>query len=56
MKAKTEPKREGPLKIRLKFDDAIKRAIKVKPPSGGWAEYEKKLKRERKRQRQKSVA
>lgn len=39
MKAKPEPKREGPPKILLKFDDAIKRAIKIKPPSGGWVEY-----------------
>lgn len=36
-------KREGPLSIPMKFDDAIKRAIAVKPPAEGWAEYEKKL-------------
>jgi hypothetical protein len=34
---------EGPLKIPMKFDDAIRHALKVKPPEEGWAEYEKKL-------------
>ncbi len=53
---KEKPKREGPLRIPMKFDDAIKRALTVKPPEGGWAEYEKKLKRQRKRRRSKSAA
>jgi hypothetical protein len=32
----------------MKFDDAIKHALKVKPPEEGWAAYEKKLKKGRK--------
>jgi hypothetical protein len=55
-KLQAKTKREGPLKIPLKFDDATQRTLKVKPPPEGWAEYEKKLKRGRKRQRQKSTA
>jgi hypothetical protein len=47
---------EGPLKIDMKFDEAIKRALTVKPPSEGWEEYEKKLRKERKRRRAKKVA
>lgn len=47
---------EGPLKIPMKFDDAIRHALKVKPPEEGWAEYEKKLKKERKRRRPKKAA
>jgi len=54
MKAKV--KCDEPLKISLKFDDAIKRAVTVKPPSEGWTKYVKKLMRERKRQRQKPTA
>ena len=56
MKAKAKPKREGPLKISLKFDDAIKRAIQVTPPPEGWAKYEAKLKRRRQGRRQQSTA
>lgn len=56
MKAKPKTKREGPLSIPMKFDEAIKRALGVKPPPEGWAEYEKKLKREKKRKRPKSAA
>jgi len=44
---KAEPKREGPLKIPMKFDDAIKRALTVRPPKGGWAKYEARLKKNR---------
>jgi len=47
---------EGPIKIPMKFDDAIKRALSVKPPPEGWDEYEKKLKKERKKRRQKKAA
>ena len=39
--------REGPLKVDMKFDEAIKRALKVKPPPEGWQEYEKKLQQQR---------
>ncbi len=48
--------REGPLKIPMKFDDAIERALQVKPPAEGWSEYEKKLKRQRKTKRRKAAA
>ncbi len=44
---KGTPKREGPLKINMPFDEAIGRALKVKPPPEGWAKYEAKLKREK---------
>lgn len=54
MKAKA--KHEGPLKIPMKFDDAMSRALKVAPPPEGWAAYEKKLKKEQKRRRSKKVA
>jgi len=47
MKGKAKPKREGPLSIPLKFDDAIKRVLTVKPPPEGWAEYERRLKAQR---------
>jgi hypothetical protein len=46
---KPEAKREGPLHIPVPFDDAIKRALAVKPPPEGWAKYEKRLKREKAR-------
>lgn len=47
-------KREGPLKVPHKFDEAIKRALGVTPPPEGGAEYEKKLKRRRKSRAAKS--
>lgn len=55
MKAKKKPTREEPLKVSLRFDDALRRAVAVKPPPGGWADYEKKLKRDRQRRRKKAV-
>lgn len=55
MKAKPKLKREAPLKILLNFDDAISRAVKVKPPSEGWPKYEAKMKRRRQKRRQKST-
>lgn len=48
---KPRARREGPLKVHLEFDEAIARAARVKPPPGGWAAYEKSLKRERKKRR-----
>lgn len=36
-----KPKREGPLKMPLHFDEAIRRALKVKPPPEGWKDYER---------------
>lgn len=44
-----------PLKIPVNFDDAIKGALRVKPPPEGWAKYERKPNRERKQQGQKST-
>ena len=44
-------KNEGPLKVNLKFDEAIKRALTVKPPAEGWAAYEKALKASKKKQK-----
>jgi len=49
-------KHEAPLKVSMKFDEAMKRVVNVKPPKGGWKEYEKKLKKERKRRRPKKAA
>ena len=51
MKTKTEPTQDQPLRILQNFDEAIKRTLRVKPPKGGWAEYEKKLKQRRQRKR-----
>lgn len=54
---KPKGKHEGPLKINMKFDEAISRALTVKPPSEGWPEYEKQLRRLKKRaRRSKKVA
>ncbi|WP_041373734.1 hypothetical protein [Phenylobacterium zucineum] len=46
MKPKPRPAaaQDGPLKVDRPFDDAITRALSVKPPAGGWAAYEAKLK------------
>lgn len=52
MKERKNPNQGDHIKVPFKFDDAIKRAMTVKPPIGGWADYEKKLKRQRERQRQ----
>ncbi len=41
---KTEAAQEGPLKVDRPFDDAMSRALKVKPPPGGWKAYEAGLK------------
>ena len=54
MKAKA--KCDEPLKVSLEFDEAMRRAVQVKPPAVGWTKYVKKLMRGRKRQRQKSTA
>jgi hypothetical protein len=47
---------EGPLKVPMRFDEAIKRALTVKPPEEGWKEYERKLKRQQRRRRSKTAA
>ncbi len=31
------PKRNGPVKVDLPFDEAIRRALRVPPPPEGWA-------------------
>ena len=49
MKAKT--KCDEPLKVPLEFDEAMRRAVQVKPPTVGWTKYVKKLMRKQKRQR-----
>lgn len=48
---KAGSKREGPLKVDLPFDEAIRRAFKVTPPPEGWAEYERNLKASQKRRK-----
>jgi len=53
MKAKA--KREGPLKIPMAFDDAIKRALEVKPPVGGWATLERGSTHKRRRRRKQAT-
>jgi hypothetical protein len=40
---KTKPQRESPLKIDISFDEAISLALKIKPPTGGRATHERKL-------------
>ena len=55
MKAKVKPTQDKPLRVPFKFDDVLKRAVAVKPPRGGWTEYEKKLKRQRERQCKKAA-
>jgi hypothetical protein len=47
MKSRPKPAsaQDGPLKVDRPFDDAIARALKVKPPAGGWAAYEASLKK-----------
>lgn len=42
-----KPKREGPVKVPVPFDEAIKDVLSVKPPAEGWPAYEAKLKQER---------
>ena len=54
-RANMKPTHKRPLKIPLNFDDAIKGALKVKPPPEGWAEYERRPNRERKRRGSKSA-
>jgi hypothetical protein len=53
MKPNRKPKQEGPPLTGgpLDFDEAMRRALKVKPPPEGWADYERRLKQERKRRK-----
>ena len=50
---KPKPKRQGPLKIPVKFDEAIKLSLRVPPPPEGWVEYEKRLRPQREKRRSK---
>lgn len=34
-------RREGPVRVDLPFDEAIRRALNVKPPAGGWRKLDK---------------
>jgi len=45
MKQQPKPRaaQDEPLKIDRPFDDAIGRALTVKPPAGGWKAYEARL-------------
>jgi hypothetical protein len=52
MKPKPKPTRDGPLSIPLPFDEAIQRALQVKPPPEGWAEHERRLRQRRKKRLQ----
>jgi hypothetical protein len=49
-------KHEKPLRIPMKFDDAMALAVKVKPPAEGWKAYEKRLKSEHRRPKAKPKA
>jgi hypothetical protein len=46
-KAKTTQNRGDPLKLPMKFDEAIERALQVKLPPEGWKEYGRLLKKEK---------
>ena len=53
---KVKPTCDKPFKIPLKFDEAMRRAVQVKPPPEGWTKYLKSLKQAPKRQRRKRTA
>lgn len=55
MKPKPKPANEGPLKVHQPFDQAIARALQVKPPPGGWAAYEARLKKATAKKRAKAA-
>lgn len=55
MKPKPKPKREGPLSVPLDFDEAMQRALKVKPPPEGWAEHERRMRQRRKKRQPENV-
>lgn len=41
---KARVKREGSLRISVPFEEAMKLALKVKPPAEGWKAHEQKAK------------
>jgi hypothetical protein len=49
MKAKA--KREEPLKINMGFDESIRLALNVKPPSEGWSAHHRSPKRPKRRRK-----
>ena len=51
MKAKA--KRDEPVGVPLEFDEAMRRAAQIKPPTEGWTKYAKSLKHAPKRKRRK---
>jgi hypothetical protein len=55
MKAKPKATRERPLRVSIDFDEAIKRTLEVKPPEGGWKDYETQTKKSRKRRAKKAA-
>jgi hypothetical protein len=52
---KVKAKREGSLKVDRPFDEAMARALRVKPPLEGWKEYERGLKSAQPRKVRKTV-
>lgn len=53
---KGRSKHSEPIKAPLEFDEAMRRAVQVKPPPEGWTKYVKSLKQAPKRQRRKQTA
>jgi hypothetical protein len=56
MKPKPKPKNDGPLSVPMPFDEAMQRALQVKPPPEGWPEYERKLRQRRQRNKRREPA
>ena len=56
MKPKPKARHQWPLRVPMDFDEAIRRALTVKPPAEGWAEDEKKHAKTRKRRRANKAA
>lgn len=53
-KPKPKGKNEGPLSVPVEFDEAIRRAMQVKPPPEGWPEYERSIRQQRTKRRSKA--
>lgn len=53
MKAKAKDKRDDPVKVPLPFDEAMRRAVKVRPPAEGWQKHIEKAQRQRQRKAKK---
>ncbi len=50
---KEKSKHNEPVKVPLEFDEAMRRAVQVKPPPKSWTKYVKSLKQASKRERRK---